>query len=209
MLAFSGFALLVAVLYGFYVVLFVYLVEDQMFNGLLEQEAKTQLHHHATQGGWARPALPGMAVHETAASLPDGLAAAGGRALATGVCWRSGTPLPSAAARTGDAWLVAEVSQQLVVRPMRGGILQWLGWSSLGVLVIAMLLGAWLARRMTAPLSRLSDVVAEASPSHLPTGFAESLPDDEVGALARTLQAAGTHRGLRGPRTRVHPRCQP
>lgn len=48
MLAFSGFALLVAVLYGFYVVLFVYLVEDEMFNGLLEQEAKVQLHHHAS-----------------------------------------------------------------------------------------------------------------------------------------------------------------
>jgi len=189
MLAFSGFALLVAVLYGFYVVLFVYLVEDQMFNGLLEQEAKAQLHHHATQAGWARPALPGMAVHETAASLPDGLAAR----LAEEP-WRrefagdQGRHYHLRRLEPGDAWLVAEVSQQLVVRPMRGGILQWLGWSSLGVLLIAMLLGAWLARRMTAPLSRLSDVVAEASPSHLPTGFAESLPDDEVGALARTLQ---------------------
>ncbi|WP_448142820.1 sensor histidine kinase [Stenotrophomonas bentonitica] len=189
MLAFSGFALLVAVLYGFYVVLFVYLVEDQMFNGLLEQEAKVQLHHHATQGGWARPALPGMAVHETAASLPDGLAAR----LAEEP-WRrefagdQGRHYHLRRLEPGDAWLVAEVSQQLVVRPMRGGILQWLGGSSLGVLVIAMLLGAWLARRMTAPLSRLSDVFAEASPSHLPTGFAESLPDDEVGALARTLQ---------------------
>lgn len=189
MLAFSGFALLVAVLYGFYVVLFVYLVEDQMFNGLLEQEAKVQLHHLATQGGWARPALPGMAVHETATSLPDGLAAR----LAEEP-WRrefagdQGRHYHLRRLEPGDAWLVAEVSQQLVVRPMRGGILQWLGWSSLGVLVIAMLLGAWLARRMTAPLSRLSDVFAEASPSHLPTGFAESLPDDEVGALARTLQ---------------------
>ena len=189
MLAFSGFALLVAVLYGFYVALFVYLVEDQMFNGLLEQEAKVQLHHHATQGGWARPALSGMAVHETAASLPDGLAAR----LAEEP-WRrefagdQGRHYHLRRLEPGDAWLVAEVSQQLVVRPMRGGILQWLGWSSLGVLVIAMLLGAWLARRMTTPLSRLSDVFAGASPSHLPTGFAESLPDDEVGALARTLQ---------------------
>lgn len=189
MLAFSGFALLVALLYGFYVVLFVYLVEDEMFNGLLEQEAKVQLHHHASEGGWARPALPGMSVHETAASLPEGL---GARLVEEP--WRrefagdQGRHYHLRRLEPTDAWLVAEVSQQLVVRPMRGGILQWLGWSSLGVLGIALLLGAWLARRMTAPLSRLSDVVAGASPTHLPTGFAESLPDDEVGALARTLQ---------------------
>lgn len=193
MLAFSGFALLVAVLYGFYVVLFVYLVEDQMFNGLLEQEAKAQLHQYAVQGRWATPALPGMSVHEDAATLPDSLP---GRLAEEP--WRREfageqgrhyhlhrlTPEPPGA----PAWLVAEVSQQLVVRPMRAGILQWLAWSSLGVLAMGVLLGAWLARRMTAPLSRLSNVVAQATPSGLPSNFAESLPDDEVGALARTLQ---------------------
>ena len=193
MLAFSGFALLAAVIYGFYVVLFVYLVEDQLFNGLLEQEAKVQLQHHATRGEWREPALPGMTVHRDTATLPDGIAArlseepwrrefAGdqGRHYHLHRLEPGGTNAP--------AWLAAEVSQQLVVRPMRGGIVQWLAWSSLAVLVAAMLVGAWLARRMTAPLSRLSGLVEQASPSRLPQAFAESLPNDEVGALARTLQ---------------------
>ena len=57
MLAFSGFALLVALLYGFYVVLFVYLVEDAVFQGLLEDEAAAQLAHHAETGAWTAPAL--------------------------------------------------------------------------------------------------------------------------------------------------------
>ena len=87
-----------------------------------------------------------------------------------------------------SAWLVAEVSQQLAVRPMRGDILQWLGWSSLGVLSLALLLGAWLARRTTAPLSRLAALVDEATPSPLPAGFSAGFPDDEVGTLARGLE---------------------
>ncbi|WP_315386085.1 HAMP domain-containing sensor histidine kinase [uncultured Stenotrophomonas sp.] len=193
MLAFSGFALLVAVIYGFYVVLFVYLVEDQLFNGLLEQEATVQLQHHASRGEWRQPALPGMNVYSDPSTLPDGIAAklseepwrrefAGdqGRHYHLHLLEPGGGVTP--------AWLAAEVSQQLVVRPMRNGILQWLAWSSLAVLVAAVLLGAWLARRMTGPLSRLSAMVEQASPSRLPQGFAESLPDDEVGVLARTLQ---------------------
>ncbi|MGY1459604.1 sensor histidine kinase [Luteimonas sp. A534] len=193
MLAFGGFALLVAALYGFYVVLFVYLVEDRFFHGLLQQEAQAQLAHHAAHGDWTRPQLHFVAVHADPATLPDGLGA-----------WLAEEPLrrefpghdgrhyhlqalqpPAPAA---PAWLVAEVSQQLAVRPMRSGILQWLAWSSLAVLALALLLGAWLARRMTAPLSRLAALVDEATPSRLPAGFSDAFPDDEVGTLARGLE---------------------
>lgn len=192
MLAFSGFALLVAVIYGFYVVLFVYLVEDQMFNGLLDREARIQLEHHAAHGQWAVPGLPGVQVYEDVDSLPDGLpkrlSEEPWRREFSGDRGRHYHLHRLEPAGASPAWLVAEVSQQLVVRPMRSGILHWLAWSGLAVLLAAMLLGAWLARRVTAPLSRLADVVEQAHPSHLPHGFAESLPNDEVGGLARTLQ---------------------
>lgn len=193
MLAFSAFALLVAVLYGFYVVLFVYLVEDQLFNGLLAQEAKAQLQHHAIRGEWREPPLPGMTVHRDAATLPDGIQARlSEEPLRREFSGDQGRHYHlhrlDPGGNNASAWLAAEVSQQLVVRPMRSGIFQWLAWSSLAVLVAAMVVGAWLARRMTAPLSRLSEVVDQARPSRLPQGFAESLPDDEVGMLANTLQ---------------------
>ena len=194
MLAFSGFALLVAALYGFYVLLFVYLVEDRFFEGLLQQEAQLQLEHHAAQGDWSRPQLPFVSVHADAADLPDGL---GARLSAEP--WRREFPGEQGRhyhlqrldppAPTASAWLLAEVSQQLVVRPMRGGILQWLAWSGLAVLSLALLCGAWLARRMSAPLSRLAQLVEQATPARLPAGFAASFGDDEVGTLAHGLQA--------------------
>lgn len=197
MLAFAGFALFVAALYGFYVVVFAYLVEDRFFQGLLQQEARAQLQHHAAHGRWTRPQLPFVSLHVDPDTLPDAL----GARLADEP-WRREFPgvdgrhyhlelldTPSAAGAAGTrAWLLAEVSEQLVVRPMRGGIAQWLGWSSLVVLALALLLGAWLARRMTAPLSRLAALVDQADPDRLPAGFAGSFPDDEVGTLARGLE---------------------
>lgn len=191
MLAFAGFALLVAALYGFYVVLFAYLVEDRFLHGLLEQEAQRQLAHHAAHGDWARPQLPFVSLHAEAATLPDGLAA-----RLDEEAWRREFPgaegrhyhlrLLETAGR--DAWLAAEVSEQLAVRPMRGGIARWLGWSSLGVLALALSLGAWFAHRLTAPLSRLAALVETASPSRMPRNFSAGFPDNEVGTLARGLE---------------------
>lgn len=193
MLAFAGFALLVAALYGFYVVLFAYLVEDRFFQDLLRQEAQVQLDHHAAQDAWRPPQLPFVSLHVDPETLPDGLAARlldePWRREFDGIDGRHYhlqrlESSPGAA----PAWLVAEVSGQLVVRPMRGGIAQWLGWSSLAVLALALSLGAWLAHRLTAPLSRLADLVDAASPSRLPAGFSAGFPDNEVGTLARGLE---------------------
>ena len=193
MLAFSGFALLVALLYGFYVVLFVYLVEDAVFQGLLEDEAAAQLAHHAETGAWMAPALRFVTLHVDPATFPDAL----GARLAESP-WRREFPGEAGrhyhlqalepAGAAAPAWLLAEVSQHLVVRPMRGGIAQWLGWSGLAVTLLALLFGAWLARRMTAPLSRLAALVDDATPTQLPAGFADGFPDDEVGTLARGLE---------------------
>lgn len=193
MLAFAGFALLVAALYGAYVLLFAYLVEDRFFQGLLQQEAQAQLAHHATQGTWRQPQLPFVSLHVDPVTLPDGLAAR----LADQPWRREFDGLEGrhyhlqrldALPDDTPAWLAAEVSQQLAVRPMRGGIAQWLGWSSLVVLALALSIGAWLAHRLTAPLSRLATLVDAASPSRLPIGFSAGFPDNEVGTLARGLE---------------------
>ena len=193
MLAFAGFAFFVAALYGFYVVLFAYLVEDRFFQGLLQQEAERQHTHYLVTGAWAPPQLPFVSLHVDPHTLPDGLAtrldaepwrrefdAPDGRHYHLQPLRQSGHAVP--------AWLAAEVSQQLVVRPMRSGIAQWLGWSSLAVLVLALSIGAWIAHRLTAPLDRLAKLIEEAEPSRLPVGFAAGFPDNEVGTLARGLE---------------------
>ncbi|WP_156170469.1 HAMP domain-containing sensor histidine kinase [Luteimonas sp. FCS-9] len=190
MMAFAGFALFVAALYGFYVVAFVYLVEDRFFEALLQQETQAQQAHHDVHGAWRQPQLPFVSVHVDPVTLPDGLgerlADAPWRREFAGADGRHYHLQPLAP--DASAWLLAEVSQQLVVRPMRGRLMRWLGGSGLAVLALALLLGAWLARRVTAPLSRLAMLVDDATPSQLPAGFADSFPNDEVGTLARGLE---------------------
>ncbi len=193
MLAFAGFAILVAAVFGLYVAVFSYAVEDQFFNTMLQREAAAQLRHHASTGDWAQPREPFVAVVEDASALPDDIAATlraepkrkefpgyGNRHYHV----RALVPERS----SSRAWLVAEVSQQLVVRPMRGLLLQVLAWSGLAMIVLALLLGFWLARRTTAPLSRLAALVDDTHPARFPAAFADHFPNDETGLLAGALE---------------------
>lgn len=193
MLAFAGFTLLVAALFALYVVLFVYSVEDELFETMLDREVAAQQQHHRDHGRWTAPRDGFMSVVPSTAALPDGIAEvlreAPGRREFAGVDGRHYhlRVLQPANANEPPAWLVAEVSALLVVRPMRAQLLQLLSWSGVAMVALALLLGNWLARRTTAPLSRLADAVGDAAPDRLPPGFAASFPDDEVGVVARRL----------------------
>lgn len=193
MLAFAGFTLLVATLFALYVVLFVYSVEDQLFETILDREVITQQQHHRGHGGWTTPRDGFMSVVLSTAALPDGIAEVlreePRRREFAGMEGRHYhlRVLQPPRADEAPAWLVAEVSALLVVRPMRAQLLQLLAWSGVAMVALALLLGSWLARRTTAPLSRLADAVGDATPDRLPPGFAAGFPDDEVGVVARRL----------------------
>ncbi len=194
MLAFAGFALLTAALFGMYALVFMYAVEDQFFEAMLDQEVAAQLRHHAGTGAWATPRDPSMTLHVDVATFPDDLRAAytsepqrhefPGRASRHYHLKQIAPPAPSP-----RAWLVAEVSGQLVVRPMRDRILVLLAASGLLMVAGALLVGYWLARRTTEPLARLAERVDTVSPDHLPDDLARGFGDDEVGILARALDA--------------------
>ena len=64
MLVFAGFTLLLAMLFGLYALLFVYTVEDRLFDTLLEREAAAQQAHYAAHGRWSPPRNGFMAVVE-------------------------------------------------------------------------------------------------------------------------------------------------
>lgn len=190
MLAFSTYALAISLLFGGFAMLFVYAVEDEFFAGTLHQEQARQEAHRQSHGQWAPPAQAFMRIYRAGETLPGDLARA-----------REAQPLRSELAGdagrhyhlrplgdTGDL-LVAEVSRQLVVRPMRERLLGWLGLSGALAALLALALGAWLAWRISAPLTRLADRVAEGRPEQLPTDLAppSAVPDDEITRLARHL----------------------
>ena len=189
----AGYAVLVGALFAGLALLFVYAVEDQFFAATLRAEADRQRLHRSTHGTWAATALPFIRLYAQGQGLPAGLA-------------RQRAALPRENELEGDgglhfhllrldadgSLLVAEVSRQLVVRPLRQTLIAWFLASGFAAVALALLLAAWLARRTSAPLARLAQAVAGSRPDALPSSLAslEQGPvHDEVGELARHLDA--------------------
>ncbi|MCP4624325.1 MAG: HAMP domain-containing histidine kinase, partial [bacterium] len=63
-------------------------------------------------------------------------------------------------------------------------------WSFLFVTVLAIVLGLITANRVINPLKRLMEVVNKSGPDNLPSGFSTLFKNDEIGALARALEAS-------------------
>jgi len=186
----AGYAVLVGALFGGLAMLFVYAVEDQFFITTLRAEADRQRLHRSAHGTWAAPALPFISLYAQGQGLPADLAR-------QHVAHPRNNELEGEGGRhfhllrleADGTLLVAEVSQQLVVRPLRQTLLAWLLASGLAAVALALLLAAGLARRTSAPLARLAQAVAGSRPDALPDSLAQGLVHDEVGELARHLDA--------------------
>ena len=195
MAAFAAFTLGVTLLFGLFAMLFVYTVEDRFLEQLLAQEALRQRQHQAALGSWPTPQSPFMQLHFAAATLPADLVD-----QLTREPWRKeffGTDgrhyhVLSLMERGKTPLLVAEVSELLVVRPMREHLLRWLAAWGFGTVVLALALAWWLARRTSAPLERLAAQVARADPACLPEAIIGQDRRDEIGTVARGLDALMT-----------------
>lgn len=188
LLAFSGFTLVVAATLGALAIVFVYVVEDAFFVAALQSEVERQQAHHAAKGDFAVPALPYMRLYPRGLDLPADLAP-----QHAAQPWRQefegtdGRHYHLRRVGADGTLLVAEVSGQLVVRPMRNELLRWLLAAAGGLTLLALLLGGWLARWISRPLATLAGRVARSAPAALPEDLARGLMHDEVGALARHL----------------------
>ncbi len=191
MLALAGYTLLVAALFALFAMAFTYAVEDRFIERGLQLEADRLREGVAREGRWPEPAA-GMSLHASASSLPPEVARELAREPArhefSGDDGRHYHLLALEQPGTGP-WLLAEVSEQLVVRPMRGMLLQWLAGWGLAVLLIALGLGAWLARRVARPVAELATQAAQARPEALPAALPGIARGDEIGELARRLSA--------------------
>ena len=188
MLAFTGYTLLVSALFGLFAMTFVYTVEDRFFDIALAQEARRQLAHRADRGDWTTPAQDFVRLYRGGEALPADLAQArAARPQARELGGGEGRHYHLHALDAQGSLLVAEVSGQLVVRPMRQRLLGWLALWGAGLSLLALGLGWWLARRTSAPLARLAAEVANSSPEQLPTDLAQGHGMDEVGQLAQHL----------------------
>ncbi|WP_146909125.1 sensor histidine kinase [Arenimonas daejeonensis] len=194
MLAFGSFTLLVAGMFGLYAVVFMYAVEDSFLEATLAQEGAALQRQHATTGTWGQPREPWIRLHDSAAAFPDDLrrahASEPDREEFAGEAGRHYHLLALRGTDgTAQAWLVAEVSAQLVVRPMRDDILALLAVTALVLVLLALGVAAWLAHRTAGPLARLAGEMERLDPGDPPRGLDRGFRHDEVGVLAHGLQS--------------------
>ena len=196
--AFGGFAVAVAAILGLSTIVFLYSVEDRLFGEQLRDEAARLEGTRAIDGRWDVPRHSYLTVHESLATMPADL-----REQLRAEPWRGEFrgadgrhyhlhPLGAAARRDSfpPAWLVAEVSERLVVRPMRGNLLsQWFAVNVV-TLLVAVALALWLARRIARPLSSLADAVRGFDPAGPAPPIVINGADDEVAVVARSLEQA-------------------
>ena len=183
--AFIVFALATALCFSAFSLVFVYTVEDSFFENMLRQETE----HQANAGAPVKPLRDFVSIHRDQGTFPADLARQFDpkRREYYGDAGRHYHVVPPGAV---PYFIVAEVSRELVVRqrlPFLGGVL---GALALLMVTLTAGFGYWLARRATAPLDRLANLVSNAKPGQLPRGFAGEFPDNEIGALAKGLDQA-------------------
>jgi len=87
-----------------------------------------------------------------------------------------------------NVYLLAEVSQQLLVRPITGILLKSLLIFCLTLMVISCLIAWLLGRKTVKPLQQLANLVDGVAPEKIPDDFADQFPNNEIGILASTIE---------------------
>jgi signal transduction histidine kinase len=193
MLVFAVFTLAVTTLFTLYAIGFVYTVEDHFLMAQMDEEAAYLNDVHAKTGVWASPRSQRMRVYTAIEKMPEAVRE-GLRSESTRTEFPSDDGRYfhllrlSADGTTPQAWLLYDVSMRLVVRPIRMQMFFFLTWSGVVAVVASLAIGGWLARRISAPLSRLADAVGTMQPNDLPERLPTRLSNDEVGVLARGLE---------------------
>jgi len=189
---FGAFTLLLCLVYTALCVLVAYVIEDQVLDNLLADEADYIEQQYRANGTIPRPRLPYIQLYSDSNPAPADIRAA----------------LPEGATRAewfGDAErhfhlrrlnlgegtapiLAAEVGRLLTVSRQSGGLL----WLTFGALLATLALALWIAYRISSrtirPVVALAAEVKSRREDDAPLSLAGTSAKDEIGFLARTLE---------------------
>ncbi|MFT5755821.1 MAG: signal transduction histidine kinase [Alteromonadaceae bacterium] len=189
---FCLFTLLISTVWCMFSFILMYNIEDEFIEREVRQEAQYLQQAYNQNKHWPASRVTYMKLYFSKKDLPDDIKQ---RYLAdphekefSGDNGRHYHLL--ALPKAKDTYLVAEVSEMLLVRPITEGIITFMLISGLILVLIAFIIAWQLGRNTAQPLKQLADLVNGVAPENIPNKFAQQFPNNEIGILAQTLENA-------------------
>ncbi|MBD1584179.1 sensor histidine kinase [Pseudoalteromonas sp. S16_S37] len=190
---FVGSTLLTSILFGLSSFFIAYNVEDEFFYDLLKDEVKV-VQTQISQGQEPQPKLDFVHYVRYQELLPEPvltrLREEPNRREFSG---ENGQHFHLLTLKDQPGYLVAEVSEHLVVRKFTEGMVYFLLIIFAFACLIAIVMGFAsykISKRLLKPLDDLMDILTNAPVDKLPQGFARKFNNDEIGTFAKTLESA-------------------
>jgi len=189
---FCLFTLFISTVYGIFCFMLMYSLEDDFIEREVRNEAQYLQQSFDKNNHWPESRLSYMQLYFSKNTLPldirDSYIAEPRRKEFSGENDRHYHLF--ALPKTESTYLVAEVSEILLVRPISGSVLQVMMTSGLGLVFIAFIMAWQIGRNTAKPLKQLAELVNGVAPENIPDKFAEQFPNNEIGVLAQTLESA-------------------
>jgi signal transduction histidine kinase len=191
---FCLFTLFISTVYGMFCFLLMYSLEDDFIEREVSHEAQYLQQSYDKNNSWPEPRVSYMQLYFSKNTLPDDIKQRyidePRRKEFSGDNDRHYHLLTLPEAE--NTFLVAEVSEMLIVRPISGNVLKVMITSGLILVFFAFIMAWTLGRKTAKPLKQLADLVNGVAPENIPDKFAEQFPNNEIGLLAQTLENAMT-----------------
>jgi len=191
---FCLFTLLISTVWGMLCFILMYNLEDEFIEREVRQEAQYLQQGYDQNKQWSAPRVSYMTLYFSKQTLPDDIKqryiAEPNRKEFAGENGRHYHLL--ALPTSENIYLVAEVSEMLLVRPITEGVLKLMLTAGLILVLLAFVVAWQLGRKTAMPLKQLADLVNDVAPENIPDNFAKQFPNNEIGILAQTLESAMT-----------------
>ncbi|WP_199609831.1 sensor histidine kinase [Flocculibacter collagenilyticus] len=189
-LRFCLFALMIAVLFSAINMLSLYTLEDSFIWRDVSKEAEYLQQQYEDTGYWPTPRPQNMSLHHSIETLPYDIKTIlieepnrGEFFGENGKHYHMYRLLPAQ-----DIFLLAEVSEQLIVRGMSSGMYVMLTCIAVLMMLFACVVAYRIAKATISPLTELAELVDGVDPKHLPKQFAAQFPNNEIGILAANIE---------------------
>ncbi len=185
---FCWFAVLMSAVFSFMTFMLLFTVEDGFLDRALYAERDKLIAAYEDTGVWPQSELSHMTVYAGLENLPDDMRSKFIEEPQSREFYGQEGRHYHLAHLAEGVFLLAEVSDQLLIRPLRGAIVKAFLITTFLLTLIGCLIAYRLARRSVAPLTELAGFVEKATPDNLPENFAANYPPNEVGTLAGALE---------------------